>query len=240
MRSHVITGRRAIKLSIVVGLALGVALSACCRISEVVVRARTQTVAYEFAEKIDLPEDAGTIFLPLENLRAAAATCYRIRDIAVRRAGLRTITIDIAERLPVAALGADGQYTTVDEQGVCLIRTDTPMKLPVIEGLTQEDFALGATLPAPQLELARACLEGAREARIGDAAVFDLSNPHLVTVRTYDGVEGKLGELANIRGRTIVFGRLLEGLREKGQNVAYIDVRVEDRPVCREKTAGSS
>lgn len=240
MRSQVLTGTRAIKLSIVVGLALGVALSPCCRISEVVVCAPTQTVAYEFAGRIDLPENASTIFLPLENLQASAATCYRIRDISVRRAGLRTISIDIEERRPVAALGGDGQYTTVDEQGVCLIRTDTPMKLPVIEGLTQQGFTLGATLPPPQLELVSACLDGAREARIGDAAVFDLSNPHLVTVRTCDGVEGKLGELENIRNRTVVFGRLLEGLREKGQNVAYIDVRVEDRPVCRERTAGSS
>jgi cell division protein FtsQ len=240
MRSHVTTGRRAIKLSIVLGLALGVALSPCCRISEVIVRASTPTLAYELAGKIDIPENANTIFLPIENLQAAAATCHRIRDISVRRAGLRSITIDIEERRPVAAVAADGQYTTVDEQGVCLIRTDTPMELLAIKGLAEQGFALGATLPAAQFELMTACLEGAGEARIGDAAVFDLSNPHLVTVRTHDGVEGKLGELENIRGRTVVFGRLLEGLREKGQHVAYIDVRVEHRPVCREKTAGSS
>ena len=238
MRAHVEIGRRAMALSTALGLALGLALSPCCRISRIVVRAPTQTVAFEYAGRINMPDDAGTIFLPLRHLHAAALACHRVGDITVRRTGFRSIVVDIDERRPVAALATDGQYTTVDKDGICLIRTDTPMKLPIIDGLAPVGLALGETLSGPALELLNACVEGAAEARIGDAAVFDLSNPHLVSVRTRDGVEGKLGELANLRRRIVVFGRLLEGLREKGQNVAYIDVRVENRPVCRTMAAG--
>ncbi len=233
MRGHVMVARRIMVLSVIAGLALGIALSPCCRIREVVVHAPTQTIGFEFADKIDIPDTANTVFLPLKALQATAATCHRIRDIAVRRAGTGTIAVEIEERRPVAAVAYGGDFTTVDDEGVWLICTDTPRHLPVIKGLLSEKPVLGQRPTEAEMALIEACVRGAEEARLGEAAVFDLTNPRLVTVRTRDGVEGKLGDAANIRRKTVVFGRLLEGLTQSGQTVAHIDVRVENRPVCR-------
>jgi len=220
-------------LSVVIGAAVGVALSPACRIWEVRVVGPTQSVADEVASKIQLPLRANTVFLPLQAVSAAEHACYRVKSLAVRRNPWHGITVTVHEREPVVALASDDGYTLVDKDGICLIRTDTPGVLPVFRGLASERPTLGDRIPPEWLSTVRACLAGAAAVQAAEGAQFDFSNTQLSTLKTRDGVVGKLGDMRNLQRKIVLFGQLLHGLRADGESVAYIDVRVENKPTWR-------
>jgi len=221
-------------LSIIIGAAVGIAFSPVCRIQQVTVIGLTESVATEVAARIKLPPGANTAFLPLRVMSAVADDCYRVKKLVISRRSLRSIAVTVHERKPVAALASDHSYTLIDDDGICLIRTDTPGELPAFKGLVARRPELGEAIPPERLVPLLVCLKGAREVGIEQGLQFDFSNIHLCVLKTSDGVGGKLGAMRDLYRKIVLFGRLLEGLRTEGKRVKYIDVRIENKPTIRE------
>ncbi len=223
-------------LTIIIGAAVGVAFSPLCRIRHVTITGPTESVAAEVGAKLDLPTEANTVFLPLRATSAVADDCYRVKKLVASRRSLDSIKITVHERQPVAALACDRSYTLVDDEGICLIRTDTPGELPVFKGLVPNRPELGEAILPEQLAPLLTCLQGAHEAGIAQGLKFDFSNAHLCILETRDGVRGKLGTMRDLCRKIVLFGHLLEGLRSEGKHIEYIDVRIENKPTIREKS----
>jgi cell division septal protein FtsQ len=233
MRHHRRLANRAMLLSFIIGALAGIALSPCCRIQHVRLEGPTRSVAEEVRDrfqKAGVFDNCPSITLPLRELAAVAARCYRVKRLAVSRNSPRVVRVRILERQPVAALHAEHGYTLIDEEGICLIRTHKAGALPVVKGIMTKRPELGATISPQQLIPLAECLRSAHEAGIDPAFRLDLSNPHLILLTTSDGVVGKLGDIRDLRSKIIRFGLLLEALQAEGEHVGYIDVRVASRP----------
>lgn len=233
MRHYRRLANRAMLISFIIGAIAGVALSPCCRIQHVRLEGPTRSVAEEVRkglQKAGVFDDRPSISLPLRGLASVAASCYRVKRLAVSRISPSAIRVRILERQPVAALHTDHGFTLIDEEGICLIRTRKAGALPVVKGIVTKRPKLGATISAQRLTPLAECFRSVREAGIDPAFRLDLSNPHLILLTTSDGVVGKLGDSRDLRAKIIRFGLLLEALQAEGEDVAYIDVRVDSRP----------
>lgn len=240
MHAHLPAAQRAMLLSIIIGAAIGLALSPVCRIRQVLVLGPTEAIAMEVASGLELPPGANTVFLPLAQIRARADDCYRVKRLTVKRRSPRAIVIRVHERQPMAALATDGSgYTVIDDEGIPLVRTDSPGPLPVAEGVVAQRPDLGSAIPTELLEPLQTCIKAAREVGIDQGLRLDFSNPYLTTLQTGDGVVGKLGDVRDLHRKIVIFGRLLEGLNGgAGAQIEYIDVSVEGKPTFRRRVGG--
>ena len=236
MHSHLPAARRAMLLSIVIGAAIGLVFSPACRIRYVTVVGPTEAIAAEVAAGLRLPAQANTVFLPLTRVQARATECYRVKRLTVRRRSPKEIVIRVHERQPMAALvSPDSGYTVIDDEGMALVRTDTPGLLPVAEGVVGQRPELGRIISPEALSLLKACIEAAEQDGMDQKLRLDLSDPHMITMQTADGVVGKLGDKHHLRRKTVMFGRLLKALQDQPGQIEYIDVSTESAPTFRRR-----
>jgi cell division septal protein FtsQ len=155
--------------------------------------------------------------------RAKAARLYR--DLP------RTLVIAVRPREPAATLTHQGRFMLVDEEGVCLTWTGLPPEdLPTVANGEWAGLSVGSTIASDQAVLLGQVLRGLREVGLTAGARIELSNPRLVRVWAADGALGKLGDARLLEEKTVLFGKLLKALRERGEQPLYIDVRVPSQP----------
>jgi cell division protein FtsQ len=236
MHAHLPAARRTMLLSIVIGAAVGLVFSPVCRIRHVTVVGPTEAIAAEVAAGLRLPPQANTVFLPLTYVRSRAAECYRVKRLTVIRRSPQQIIIRVDERQPVMAIASsDGSYTMIDDEGIPLVRTDTPGTLPVAKGVVSQRPQLGKAIPPDLLASLLTCIEAARLDGMEHKLCIDLSDPYMITVQTADGVTGKLGDGRHLRRKTVLFGRLRKALQDQSGQIEYIDVSVESKPTFRRR-----
>ncbi|MFO7947956.1 MAG: cell division protein FtsQ/DivIB [Armatimonadota bacterium] len=231
MRSHEAWGRWMIFLSILVGTLAGIAASPAFQIERVVIVGPDPSIATEIAQKMKLPKRATTVILPLATIDQLAKQCHRVESLVVRRRLPNTLVLHVRPRRPVAAIAGDVNDTLVDRDGIYLLRTSKARDVPRVVGLIEKRPALGNRLSKQQTEMLHELLEGLELASAEHGVTLDVSNPHLIRIHTGDGVVGKLGTGENLTRKIVLFYRLLEGLRDQGESVQYIDVRREEYPV---------
>jgi|LSQX01.1.fsa_nt_gb cell division septal protein FtsQ len=241
MHAHLPAARRAMLLSMIIGATLGLALSPACRIRQVTVTGPTEAVAADVAARLNLPAKANTVFLPLSHIRERTTECFRVKRLTVKRRSPQAIVISVHERQPMAALFTeDVGYTTIDGDGIPLVRTNSPGTLPVAKGVTKQAPELGRPIPDERLDALRACIEGARQESIDQNLRINLSDPYHITIHTADGVNGLLGDTRQLRRKTVIFARLLKSLEDEPGGVAYIDVSIENKPTFLRRSSNRS
>ena len=168
-------------------------------------------------------------------LRAAVAHYPVVRSLSISTSFPHTMTITVAEQLPVAALAAGASRTAVAADGVVLGPSLVSSTLPLIDGpallprpgrlvhgpsLRAYLVVLGAA-PGPLDRLVGRVYEGAEG----------------LTVRMRDGLLVYFGDDARPHAKWLALARVLADPSSDGSR--YVDVRLPERPAAGTQTAPS-
>lgn len=217
--------------SAALGAALGVLGSDLFKIDKVRIACPEASLAQEAAVQADKLSYGSVWLPPTRAIERAIGGLPRARTARLDRVLPRTLVIAVQPREPAAAVADEGRFMLVDEEGVCLTWTGLPPEhLPTVRGGEWGSLSVGRVLPDEQVVLMSRVLGGLREVGLSAGARIELTNPRLVRVWTGDGVLGKLGDARLLEEKAVLFGKLLQALRERGEQPQYLDVRVPSQP----------
>lgn len=227
--------RQAVKLAgvvVVLSFAYGVGTSSYFRIREVQVIAPNSQLSQQALAKIEIPGQASTLFYPVEKLARAVAGCPGIKRVEVGRDLPSRVVVRVWPREPVAAVKYGEDFALVDEEGVCVSRARrAPVQLIQIYGLIQRPIAAGQRLQTDSMHLLNQCLAGLKDEELSHGLIIDFSEQYAIQLCTGGGVQGKVGTADNLQRKVMMFVGILRELQRRGQQPAYIDVRIMSRPV---------
>ncbi len=169
--------------------------------------------------------------------RSTALANPAFKGVRVWRAWPQRIVVEAWPRTPVAQIRTS-QYYLVDEEGFLLPQgAPSPMaQLPIVDGIEMPGVRLvpGQVNTAERLKVALAALRAWRAApdmRAHRLLRLDVANPSQVTLYLDDGLEARLGPLADWPRRLPQLRRTLETLAQKQLAPAYIDLRFGEDPI---------
>jgi len=188
-----------------------------------------------------------------ENIVWADLAAWRLRLLSspwVRDAGLRrllpsTVEVVVSERQPIGIARIDGRLYLVDERAVVLDEYGSQyadVDLPIIDGLTPPAGTEGGPTDAARAELAARLIAsvGSRPEiarRLSQVDVSDLHNAAVILsgdpAVLYVGEDRFLSRLQS-------YVDLAEALRERVQQIDYVDLRFGDRIYVRPVGASRS
>ncbi|MGQ9513202.1 cell division protein FtsQ/DivIB [Thermodesulfitimonas sp.] len=172
------------------------------------------------------------------NLKEAAVRVKRIpavKEVVVTRCLPNRIRIKVWERNPVAFVpGKDGLYA-LDEAGVCIGRARVDCPLPVVTG-TGSAPAPGKSLTTEGYRTAVMVLKAFDPKLTARLAEVHVTPYQVVELFTSEGVKVYFGRPEKLTEKGLILSRLLDALGN--YKVAYIDLKVADRPVVKFITAG--
>jgi cell division protein FtsQ len=157
-----------------------------------------------------------------------------VRDAALRRSLPSTVEVIVSERQPVGIARIDGRLYLVDDRAVVIDEYGpqyADFDLPIIDGLTSPATVAGARSDAARAELAARLIAslGSRPEvarRVSQVDVSDLHNAAVILsgdpAVLYVGEDRFLPRLQS-------YLDLVEALRERVQQIDYVDLRFEDR-----------
>jgi cell division protein FtsQ len=168
-----------------------------------------------------------TLDVNLGALRAAAAPFVVVRAVHATASPPHGLSIEVTERLPVAALLAGGTRTAVAADGVVLGPALLSSTLPTLTGSSAP--ATGAPVGDPGLLSALTVLGAAPEpfARVV-ARVF--SGASGLTVAMRNGLLAYFGDATRPHAKWLSLARVLADSSSSG--ASYVDVRVPEHPAA--------
>ena len=157
-----------------------------------------------------------------------------VRDAALRRLLPSTVEVVVSERQPIGIARIDGRLYLVDERAVVIDEYGpryADFDLPIIDGLTSPAAPAAARADAARAELAARLIAslGSRPEiarRVSQVDVSDLHNAAVILsgdpAVLYVGEDRFLPRLQS-------YLDLAEALRERVQQIDYVDLRFDDR-----------
>jgi cell division protein FtsQ len=157
-----------------------------------------------------------------------------VRDAALRRVLPSTVEVVVSERQPVGVARIAGRLYLVDERAVIIDEYGpqyADFDLPIIDGLTPHAEAAGGRADAARAELAARLIAsvGSRPEiarRLSQVDVSDLHNAAVIL--SGDPAVLYVGE-DRFLPRLQAYVDLAEALRERVQQIDYVDLRFGDR-----------
>ncbi len=167
-----------------------------------------------------------------------------VRDAALRRALPSTIEVMVVERRPVCIGRINGDMYLVDERGVIVDQYGpqyADLDLPIVDGLATDQSDSGSMTDESRAELAArviAALKAKPEVarRLSQIDVTDLHNASVIL--TGDGARIQLGEDQFLQ-RLQSYLSLADALRERMEDIDYVDLRFDDRIYVRPAASAS-
>jgi cell division protein FtsQ len=157
-----------------------------------------------------------------------------VRDAALRRSLPSTVEVIVSERQPVGIARIDGRLYLVDDRAVVIDEYGpqyADFDLPIIDGLASPAAVAGARPDGARAELAARLIAslGSRPEvarRVSQVDVSDLHNAAVILsgdpAVLYVGEDRFLPRLQS-------YLDLVEALRERVQEIDYVDLRFDDR-----------
>ena len=217
---------------VVVPALVGLLLSDVFRLREVVVYARSASLAEEVAGALDVPAGANTITLSARLLAAQARAVPRVLSVHAKRLYPSRIELIVEERVPVFVLQTAQGFVLADEEGVLLLHTGKVERgMPVVLGDRSGEWAIGGRLSTDCLRTVLDCIEGARAAGTGLDFTLDLQVRYDYKLRLPSGVTVKLGGPDNIVRKVMTAAAIERHIMSHGVGIEHIDVRSPLRPV---------
>lgn len=151
----------------------------------------------------------------------------RIRNAAIRIAPPDRVTVEVAERRPVAALRSDGGYLVLDAAAVPFARASSPGTLVAleVEGPPPRWVRLGQPVPSPAVAAGVRAV-AALDRRVRDeVAALRVDRAGEATLVTRDAIAVRAGDLRRLGERTAMLPQILAAVRARGVPVEYVDIR---------------
>ena len=168
-----------------------------------------------------------------------------VRDAELRRSLPSTIDIVISERQPIGIGRINGDTYLVDDRGVIIDQYGpqyAQFDLPMIDGLSASPAEGGTMTDAARAELAARVIAsiGAKPAIARRLSQIDVSDAHNASViLSGDSAVIRLGD-DRFLARVEAYVQLAAALRERMNEIDYVDLRFDDRMYVRPVKAGGT
>ncbi len=177
------------------------------------------------------------ITLPVRKLEKNLLQEPWIKEVIISRKIFGTVSIKVKERIPIAVLDLDGDVYLLDGEGYAINRDpeskmiDLPRiswisALPPEEGIRVNDEKIQGALKI----LSR--LPAGLKSLINYADPFNKKGNVL---KTKEGIEIYYGKADRLSDKNIALETIFQDIRERKIEVEYVDVRVPENPVIKEK-----
>jgi cell division protein FtsQ len=178
----------------------------------------------------------------LERYRRRLLKSPWVAEVALRRVLPSTVEVFVRERRPMAVGRLGGQFFLIDRQGVIIDEFGpqySEFDLPIIDGLVRTPGSGGAALDERRADLAARVIEAVAERKdfahpVSQIAVSDLHDA--VVMLEGDTTLLHLGEDRFVE-RLQSYIDLAPTLRERVQEIDYVDLRYDGRLYVRPGTA---
>jgi cell division protein FtsQ len=178
----------------------------------------------------------------LERYRRRLLKSPWVAEVALRRVLPSTVEVFIRERRPMAVGRLGGQFFLIDRQGVIIDEFGpqySEFDLPIIDGLVRTPGSGGAALDERRADLAARVIEAVAERKdfAHPVSQIDVSDLHdAVVMLEGDTTLLHLGEDRFVE-RLQSYIDLAPTLRERVQEIDYVDLRYDGRLYVRPGTA---
>jgi cell division protein FtsQ len=208
------------------------------RVRDVQVRGSEYLSAQEIRLIADVPPESNIFLVPTRAIERRLLATPRISSARVARVLPDSVVITVTEKKTVAYLPYAGFFIELDKSGCAIAVSEavTDPDTPVIVGVVPAYVAVGEPVrPGELVQIGAAVGAALMERRIPNLSEVDVSRADDVVLRTADGIKVFLGRSDGIQARVRLLDSILASIREQGLSVNYIDLRVEAKPVIREK-----
>jgi cell division protein FtsQ len=178
----------------------------------------------------------------LERYRRRLLKSPWVAEVALRRVLPSTVEVFVRERRPMAVGRLGGQFFLIDRQGVIIDEFGpqySEFDLPIIDGLVRTPGSGGAALDERRADLAARVIEAVAERKdfAHPVSQIDVSDLHdAVVMLEGDTTLLHLGEDRFVE-RLQSYIDLAPTLRERVQEIDYVDLRYDGRLYVRPGTA---
>lgn len=178
----------------------------------------------------------------LERYRRRLLKSPWVAEVALRRVLPSTVEVFVRERRPMAVGRLAGQFFLIDRQGVIIDEFGpqySEFDLPIIDGLVRTPGSGGAALDERRADLAARVIEAVAERKdfAHPVSQIDVSDLHdAVVMLEGDTTLLHLGEDRFVE-RLQSYIDLAPTLRERVQEIDYVDLRYDGRLYVRPGTA---
>ena len=160
-----------------------------------------------------------------------------VQQVSITRQLPSTLVIDVAERVPAAAItGRDGLYI-LDANGILLMKKKLldGLSVIVLSGIDEpsESITPGTVLEGDKLDAAMAVIHQMDETTAALVAEMDVADTQNITIHTSYGVDFYMGDKNDFMNKFTIGLQILQTEAEKGMmdSLKYIDVSLTEQPV---------
>jgi len=215
------------------------------RVTRIAVSGNVRLSRGEIVALLDGVRGQSMVTTNLEGWRQKLLTSPWVADAAIRRVLPGTLAVTVAERQPMGIARLGGDLYLIDHRGVVVDQFGpnyAELDLPLIDGLASAPRSGGPLVDPDRAALAArllAALQGRLDLarRISQIDVSDLRDA--VVVLKDDTALLRLGEEAFVE-RLQSYVELAPALRERVENIDYVDLRFDERVYVKPQKGRSS
>ncbi len=173
----------------------------------------------------------------LNKAQTMIKTNFWVEQVSVERKLPSTLSINIKERVPVAAIVMPDALYIVDFSGTLLLKQKLLDGLAVIpiSGVSniEADIKLGTVIENENVAAALSVIRQMDERSAALISELDVSNQQNIVAHLSYGVDCYLGDKSNFAQKFTVAMEILQSERQKGllESVNYVDVSLPEQPV---------
>ena len=205
-------------------------------ISQVVILGNSVLTEEEIVAQADLDLGVNIFRVDLTEIAGQIEKVPTIKEAQVTRELPATVKIRVKERTPLGIISTDNGFVSVDQEGVCLQRTDSGTPgIPVITGIM-----VGAADPGDRIENellfdVLKIIDGFPADLVADFSEVNIEQGGQIKAYTLDHIQCILGQAEDIHEKGYVLTAILSELRQQGVGVSYINVSSVEKPAVKYK-----
>jgi cell division protein FtsQ len=156
-----------------------------------------------------------------------------IKNAHLSRGLPSTVQIKVEERRAAALLPVEGGFIQIDDEGVYIQKGDIGQdQLPVCTGIQFAAPTPGAQIKSDQLNFALAVVKGVPARLLPQLSEINIEGDQAV-IYTLDGIRCRLGTAQDLGQKGEFLLTVLEGLKEKGKKIEYVDLTYAGSPAVK-------
>ncbi len=203
-------------------------------------------------EILELDNDSNIFSIDLDRAREKLLEFSWIYDVKIKRELLRTIKIEIMERIPTAIIAKNSLYFLIDKDNYVLEKSDEYLKkdLPIIKDLELEEINIGDKLDVDGLNEIVHIFNDLSDEMRKLLSYFTISKSLNVSLFTEDNIKIIFGDSKNLAKKELVALELYkkykngieqeqseeqvqseDSFEDQSKQLKVIDVRVWTNPI---------
>lgn len=211
---------------------LGISSSQVFAVREIDVIGNTQLTEEQVVEAAGIPSTVTILRLDTDDVESRLLANPWIEDVRVSRRIPGTVRIEVQERAPIAMVDTGLTFWFVDQEFRVIAETvpATDTVAPVIRDVPDFVAEPGTVSDSDALRNAVQTLRGLDPELVGSVRIVSAPAVNETALLTAGSVEIMIGQATRLDEKSAV---VMNILRERGDQVVFIDVRTVERPISR-------